>query len=371
MQARDLDALHRRLIEASLLPAAAALAGARSTLWHVAILAKNSHMRLIDHRRGSDDCYQRARRIDARMTCRNCTSRTGQEKFAKSKRGTRMGGIKSVQEAERDRINECIDVVCNRFESAVRPVYGSNDRKLATHIGSATLLKLGGTPLIGMAAHVVDENKHTALYVGGETHLIPIEASFEITSLPPGGRNEDRYDFAVAKLSPATFSELGNVGYIADDDLLLHDALTRGHLYVLLGYPNSKNKKIDHANKVARSELWKYGSHAGPHKALEAKLKVSGKTHLFIGFDRQHSRAADGRVVNSIGPRGISGGAVFDAGNVADPDNLRPDAHIRGRLAAIVIEYHPQYGRIVATRIGVVLDAIAERLSIRVERTRF
>jgi hypothetical protein len=56
---------------------------------------------------------------------------------------------------------------------------------------------------------------------------------------------------------------------------------------------------------------------------------------------------------------------------LANPDNLRPDAHMRGRLAAIVIEYHPAHSRIVATRVRLVLDAIAERLSIRAERTRF
>jgi hypothetical protein len=287
------------------------------------------------------------------------------------RQGTRMGGIKTVQEAERDRINECIDAVCDRFGGAVRPVYGSDDRKLATHIGSATLLKVGGTPLIVTAAHVIDESEHGALYVAGETHLVPIEASFEITGRPPGGRKEDRYDFAVAKLSPATCSELGDVGYVADGDLLLHGAPTSGYLYVVLGYPNSKNKKIDHANKVVRSELWKCGGLAGPAEALQAKLNVSSQDHLFIGFDRKRSRAADGSVVNSISPRGISGGAVFDAGNLADPDNLRPDAHMRRRLAAIVIEYHPKHSRIVATRIRVVLDAITERLSIHVERTRF
>jgi hypothetical protein len=282
-----------------------------------------------------------------------------------------MGSIKTVQEAERDRIGESIDAVSDQFGGAVRPVYGSDDRKLATHIGSATLLKVGGTPLIVTAAHVVDENEHTALYVAGEKHLVPIEASFEITGRPPGDRKEDRYDFAVAKLSSAMCSELGDVGYVADCDLLLHDAPTSGYLYVVLGYPNSKNKKIDHASKVARSELWKYAGLAGPVQDLQTKLKVSGKDHLFIGFDRKHSRAEDGTVVNSISPRGISGGAVFDAGNLADPDNLRPGVHMRRRLAAIVIEYHPEHNRIVATRVRVILGAIAERLSIRVERPRF
>jgi len=272
-----------------------------------------------------------------------------------------VGKIKTVQEATRDRINECINAVCDRFGSAVRPIYGSDDRRLATHIGSAILLKVHGTPLIITAAHVIDVNEQMALYVAGTKCLVPLEATFTITGRPPSGRTDDRYDFAVAKLSPATSSALGNVGYIKDDELLLHDAPTQGHLHVVLGYPNSKNKRIDHVSRVVRSELWKYGGIAGRDEVLQTKLKISGEDHLFIGFDSRHSRAADGSLVNSISPRGISGGAVCDAGNLADAENLRPDAQMQQRLAAIVIEYHADRSQILATRLRVALDAIAER----------
>ena len=180
------------------------------------------------------------------------------------------------------------------------------------------------------------------------------------SSRPPGGRKKDRYDFAVAKLSPATYAALGEVGYISDDELLLQDAPFRGHLRIVLGYPNSKNKKIDHANKVVRSELWRYGGTAGRGEALQTKLKISGRNHLSIAFNHKYSRAADGSVVNSISPLGISGGAVFDAGNLADPNNLRPDAHMRSQLAAIVIEYHADCNQILATRLRTILKAIAE-----------
>jgi hypothetical protein len=105
-----------------------------------------------------------------------------------------MGSIRTVQEVQRDQINKCVDAVCDRFVSAVRPIYGSDNRKLATHIGSATLLKVGGTPVIAVAAHIVDECKHTSLYIAGEAKLVPLEATFEATARPPGGRKNDRYD---------------------------------------------------------------------------------------------------------------------------------------------------------------------------------
>ena len=127
---------------------------------------------------------------------------------------------------------------------------------------------------------------------------------------------------------------------------------------MVLGYPNSKNKKIDHVNRVVHSELWKYAGLAAPDQALQAKLGVSGKDHLFIKFNRKYSRAADGTRVNSISTRGISGGAVFDSGKLADPHNLQPDAYMPKRLAAIVIEYHPNYERIVAVKIRLIRQAL-------------
>jgi hypothetical protein len=48
--------------------------------------------------------------------------------------------------------------------------------------------------------------------------------------------------------------------------------------------------------------------------------------HIFIGFDAKHSKDCDGNLVNSIAPRGISGGALVDVGNLGDPSNLPKDA---------------------------------------------
>lgn len=103
-----------------------------------------------------------------------------------------MGKIKTVQEATRDRINECINAVCDRFGSAVRPIYGSDDRRLATHIGSAILLKVHGTPLIITAAHVIDVNEQMALYVAGTKCLVPLrQLSLSRVARRAAGRTTD------------------------------------------------------------------------------------------------------------------------------------------------------------------------------------
>jgi hypothetical protein len=62
--------------------------------------------------------------------------------------------------------------------------------------------------------------------------------------------------------------------------------------------------------------------------------------------------------VNSVEPTGISGGALVDAGNLADPANLAPNAPCRGMLAGMLIEHHARHKAIVAIRIDSILRAL-------------
>jgi hypothetical protein len=37
-------------------------------------------------------------------------------------------------------------------------------------------------------------------------------------------------------------------------------AQTKGHVYAALGYPNSRNKKMDHAKKHITTVIWPYAA---------------------------------------------------------------------------------------------------------------
>jgi hypothetical protein len=170
-----------------------------------------------------------------------------------------MSAIKTPQDAMRARIHECIASIRAHFRGAVRPIYGSNDRGLAVHIGSCTLLDVGGTRLVLTAAHVIDDSEFTNLYIAGGDKLVVLEADFMATTPPGGDRQKDRHDFAIAKLSPTTVTELGNVRYLSEPEILRRAMPTEGHCYVPLGYPSSKNKEIDHVNNVVPDVIWPYG----------------------------------------------------------------------------------------------------------------
>jgi hypothetical protein len=54
----------------------------------------------------------------------------------------------------------------------------------------------------------------------------------------------------------------------------------------------------------------------------------------------------------------MSGGAVIDLGKIADPAALAAECY--PLLGGLFIEFHPDHGAIVATRLGPILQAIRD-----------
>jgi len=57
---------------------------------------------------------------------------------------------------------------------------------------------------------------------------------------------------------------------------------------------------------------------------LAARYGGNGEHHLFLGYEK-YSRDENGERTDSITAEGMSGGAVVDAGNVADPKVFRSE----------------------------------------------
>ena len=138
-------------------------------------------------------------------------------------------------------------------------------------------------------------------------------------------------------------------------------AQTRGHVYAALGYPNSKNKRIDHTKQHINTVIWPYAATALSGLSattLARSLKIGGEDHVFVKFDGKHSRDAQtGKIVNSVKPTGISGGALIDLGNIADLDRFT-EPGTGGRLVGLLIEHRAKYKAMVATRMTTIIQAI-------------
>jgi hypothetical protein len=269
--------------------------------------------------------------------------------------GERSSLIKRMPDAFQESINEHMRAAGEKFRDTIRPVYGTTDKGTAVHIGSCTLLRKNGDAFLLTAAHVIDENKYTPLYVAGATNLVLIQEEFAATPKIDGSRENDHFDFAIAKLSKNTTDSLGAVRFISAYDISGAWAESPGHVFMAMGCPHSKNRNIDNVNLHIRSIIWKYSATAVTDAKLAKKLGVTGKEHVFIKFNKKYSQDENGGRVNSVNPRGMSGGALFDLGNLADPWTLEPTAERRARLTGLLIELPANRNLMVSTRIDPIL----------------
>ena len=126
--------------------------------------------------------------------------------------------IQTLKEAARAFLSEASQTAVRRFRDAVRPIYGATAKGEPDHIGSAVLLNLDGTKCLLTAAHVLDQNADTSLYLGADQFaLLTFDAL--VTALPEAGRDADRADFAIARLAPADVANLSQTSFITRADI--------------------------------------------------------------------------------------------------------------------------------------------------------
>ncbi len=273
-----------------------------------------------------------------------------------------MPTLKTIKEAALDRLNECSEVISKHFLQAVRPIYGvAEGRNVPALVGTSFLLHLDGRPFLVSAAHVIDESAHSNLYVGGDQGLVPIEGTWLATDKPNGDRAKDKYDFGYLALSPKLVDEIGPVKYIAESELSKNRGSTFGRIYQAMGYPASRNSRIDITARSVPAKAWIYNSPASQIPQLAKDWNVSGEDHIFVGYDKKHSLDTRGARINSIKVRGASGGVLLDLGLVSIPSNLPPDTKCTGYLAGVLIENPQRHSAIVAIKIGIVVDQIRKR----------
>ena len=269
-----------------------------------------------------------------------------------------MAIVKTLEELVREKMNELAEQAAQNFKSSVHPIYGGNHNNQPEHIGSCTLLKIDEHSFLVTAAHIIDENEYTSLYFGGGKELQLIEGQAYTTTKKDDDRNKDHYDFAWLKL-PASFIEKQvKVNPIIIEQLSLNDIEVAGRQFVALGYPNSKNKKVDNFNKSISPSYWKYSSTIKNDDKLCKKLEITGKDHYFLDFNSKYSKDNKGFRINTLNPRGMSGGPIIDMGKIASPESYNPEHVSKGHLAGILIENHKDYKIMSSVKISVVVDCI-------------
>jgi hypothetical protein len=270
-----------------------------------------------------------------------------------------MSVIKSARQGLEDRISEVAERAYQKYRRAVQPIYGTKGGRPA-HVGTCFYLKVNDQPYVITAAHVIDESETSTLYLPLGRRLVAIGGEFACTNIPSGGRQADRYDFAYAAADEAYFTNSERAICIEETDISLNRVSVETHAYMVIGYPRSQNKKLDNAEKTVRPKLWHYYGTGRTVADLYQRLEISGDDHISFKYEEQ-SRTVEGACVNSIYPRGMSGGPVIDLGAQSPPtDNTTTEA-FDGRLSGIFIECYEDTRVLLSVKINLLLEKIRAR----------
>lgn len=274
--------------------------------------------------------------------------------------------VVTLEEAVRIRIRECAEEASNSFKGSVRPIYASKKGTNPELIGSCLLLDLDGQKFVATAAHIIDWSSSHALYVAGVAVGAPTQIYGEIhaSSAPQGDRVLDKDDVAIWQLSTSAKRDLSGVTFFQSGDISRNQNSSANRCYMAMGYPLSRNRGgVDNKKRTIRTVLWKYSSHVQELLNLAAELKISGKNHFFLKYEK-YSRDDTGRRVSSVNPKGLSGGALIDLGNFGDVSNYDPDKPCCGSLCGMVIERKKKHQALIAIKIQKVLWAINRQYGV-------
>lgn len=268
------------------------------------------------------------------------------------------GLIISPGQAGRARLKEWTDQAQSRYFDSVRPIYWATPSGTAEAIGSSFLFQVDGRRFLVTAAHVLDLNQQSTLYVGGRQELELINGNANVTKAPASGRRRDKYDFAFMELSLEFAERLGIDAFIDVNNISNNRGTMDGRCFMALGYPASRNKPkpIALTGTHVRAQSWAYSATVHTDPKIFENVGASEVTHLLLKYGKK-SRAFTGEITNSIKPQGASGGILVDLGRIS-LQSLAPTTPLTHRLAGILIENHTASKAIVAVMIQSVVEAI-------------
>jgi hypothetical protein len=264
--------------------------------------------------------------------------------------------IQTLQEITRQHLTEASQAALAKFRDAVRPIYGVTDKGDPDHIGSAVLLHLAEGYFLLTAAHVLDANAYTKLYLGADDFQL-LQGEVMKTKAPDEDRNKDFADFSIMRLDADLVAKLSRAKFITQEEINYSVASTEGRTYTILGYPNSKNKPNRHKGTKVKPVIGRY---TGQGRAASQLPNIATEDdHILVDHDEKYSKDEAGVKVHSIVLKGFSGGAIIDLGRFSvEALSSTPSP----KLAALVIEAHSKEKVILGIKITTVLSSIRKYL---------
>lgn len=230
--------------------------------------------------------------------------------------------------------------------AATSPIYVQDSDGGLEGIGTGLFFKHQGKHFVLSAAHVLRRLKEEWLLIGSD-HLIPLNGRYFASK-------SDDVDLGFVSLSDAQVVELGGAVFLTVNDVdLLDDPETRadGRGYYALGF-----RADDNAPEGSPASVTSLGSaylaHAAPPDKYQP-LGLSRENHLLFTFDRRVLYSDAGISEGEPEPQGMSGCGVWRFTPAGPSD----------KLIAILIEHSDTHKVVVSTRLGPLLDGLADHVS--------
>lgn len=265
--------------------------------------------------------------------------------------------IETIEERKRE-ISYRVNKFIKNAEKYICPIYGSDKAGRPYIVGSSILISLRGSRFIISAAHVFDENRKTALYLGGLEKSNQIYSEV-MKSVYHESRTNDKIDIAVMPIQSECSKIHSKYDFINEDQIIFDAICRNGMIYSFMGYPASK-LKVDRINKNVKRSLYLYWNFVEETVLLEPGL--SNKTHIAIRFGKDECRDNGGNKVKFPDPYGMSGGAVWLN---EDLNNHSSNSSVN-KLAGIGIEWRKDKKCLLGVSIGAALEVIRVQYGIDV-----
>ncbi len=241
----------------------------------------------------------------------------------------------------------------DRVQASVCPIYSLDERDRPYQMGSAILFSVAPYAFLLTAAHVLDKNRESTLFVAGERELLPLAGESSRIPVPHAGRKKDRLDFAFILLPSTIKRQLTRFTFLKPKDVDVNDAVAPQTLYGFVGYPGTKNKRRSGRTFKLSSQV--FGVNAASVGSYNA-LGLNERIHFIGKFDRKRMVDREKGLVTGPMPHGMSGGAVWRLGKYSElASGIQTE-----RLIGVGIEYPDSHDMLIGVRMSLVVAAIVE-----------
>jgi hypothetical protein len=253
-------------------------------------------------------------------------------------------------------IQNHIDICCNRYLSAVVPLFKIHPNNDPYHSGTAFGLDINSHKFIVTAKHVLardeqnesDSDNQIFLAVNGV--LRQMEKFNPISIALPGEPPLD-----VLLIEPAEFSVEDVFTLCLNEGDAFCENLPNEAYLSAIGFPSSKNKKRWEADSVTQAPYGYFGKASEREKLKKEKSFSEASIGLEIQLKKVFRDGLKG--VKAPDPSGISGGPIFYVHDFSNPlEKINP------RLYGLVTNKSPDGKRIMGVHIRHIIRAAKQYL---------